>query len=141
MTNVSLVVKILATNNDGKVLVLQRSKDDEHAPGRVDLPGGGVDRGESFEAAMKRELFEEAGLHVDVADLQPVYTFTKLDSNSGDVIIRLMYVVKVGDQQVRLSHEHSSFMWQTIEEVEALFEGLSWGEAIEFALKNQLLNA
>jgi len=40
------------------------------------LPGGGVDRGETFEQAIKRELIEETGYEVDTIDLFGVYQNT-----------------------------------------------------------------
>lgn len=51
-------------NEQGFILILQRSKDDTSNPGKWCLPGGHVDLGEDFETAAKRELHEESGLFV-----------------------------------------------------------------------------
>lgn len=52
---------------DGRLLLIQRA----HAPGagRWSLPGGRVERGEHLAIALAREVLEETGLHVRVAEL------------------------------------------------------------------------
>ncbi|MFJ2203314.1 NUDIX domain-containing protein [Streptomyces violaceusniger] len=64
-----LVNRILRRTS-GSVLLIQR----EWPPyeGAWALPGGHVDRGEPSPWAASRELAEEAGVHVQPADLQPV---------------------------------------------------------------------
>lgn len=57
----SAVAGIL-TDADGRVLFLRRQKDP--GKGKLGLPGGFVDAGESAEDALKREAFEEMNLRV-----------------------------------------------------------------------------
>ena len=47
-----------------RVLVEKRRDDDEADPGLVMLPGGHVERGESLEQGLKREMQEELGIRV-----------------------------------------------------------------------------
>ena len=56
---------------DPPVRVLLQRRDDN---GRWGLPGGGVDPGESVEAAVRREVREETGLHVEPVRLIGVYS-------------------------------------------------------------------
>lgn len=45
-----------------KILLLKRSGDSSFLPGKWCLPGGKLERGESFKIAANRELYEETGL-------------------------------------------------------------------------------
>ena len=50
---------------DGKLLIAQRPGD-KHMGGRWEFPGGKIEKGESPEAALRRELSEELGIEVKV---------------------------------------------------------------------------
>jgi 8-oxo-dGTP pyrophosphatase MutT (NUDIX family) len=57
------VVVGVVTDGD-KFLVERRGLDETLDPGVVCLPGGHVDKGESYEKALKREMLEELGIAV-----------------------------------------------------------------------------
>jgi 8-oxo-dGTP diphosphatase len=58
---------------DGKLLCQRPSWDRT----KFCLPGGGMEKGESFEEALKREFLEETGFRIKVLS-QPVFTETRL---------------------------------------------------------------
>ncbi len=134
-----ILAKTLVVNSDGQALVLRRSASDEDNPGRVDFPGGGVDAGEAYAATAARELEEEAGLHVAETDLRLVYAFTKYESEKDKIIMRLLYVTRVKNTDVKLSHEHDAYWWYPIESLREVFSDTSWAPAIDFVLEHDLL--
>lgn len=58
----------------GEVLIGKRSADRASYPGVWDVVGGHVEEGESLEAAARRELREELGIEIEIADLVLVDT-------------------------------------------------------------------
>lgn len=68
----SAAAVMVVLSHEGEVAFIVRGR--EPGYGKLDLPGGFVDPGESAEQALKREVFEEMGVHLDV--------FTYLGSGS-----------------------------------------------------------
>lgn len=60
--NASAAVAALVTNGEGKLMLVTRGIEPDY--GKLDLPGGFVDPGETVEQAVYRELKEELGLKV-----------------------------------------------------------------------------
>lgn len=60
-------VYVVLFNNKGQILLQKRSKHKDTSPGFYTASASGhVSRGESYEAAAKRELFEELGIQIDL---------------------------------------------------------------------------
>src|SRR6266568_1181610 len=60
--NVRIAAKILNTSQE--VLLIKRSPKDNYS-GVWEIPGGAVERGETLEQALAREVLEETGLKVE----------------------------------------------------------------------------
>ena len=61
------IVVAAIIRRDGKLLITRRF-DNVHLPGLWEFPGGKVEAGESLQAALEREIDEEIGVHIRVAD-------------------------------------------------------------------------
>jgi len=101
-------VRVIIKNNQGKILILKRNSIDFNYPNLWDVPGGGVDNGESLYEAAEREAKEECGLEINIEEnyfndfYHPekkihIYGF-KADLISGEIL---------------LSEEHTEFKWIT----------------------------
>jgi 8-oxo-dGTP pyrophosphatase MutT (NUDIX family) len=54
-------VKCIVERSDGKILFIKNT----YGKGNWNLPGGRIDRGESSEEAVRREVLEEVGIRLD----------------------------------------------------------------------------
>ena len=84
----------------GDRMLLTRISAKGYPVGQWNLPGGGVDHGESPHDAVRRELFEEAGLKAVTAKLVDVSSIHVIDLGRNDAYedyhgIALLYVVTV----------------------------------------------
>ena len=70
-TSLLVVVAAALIDHDGHVLMQRRPPGKAHAD-LWEFPGGKVERGETPKRALVRELREELGIEVDVADVIPL---------------------------------------------------------------------
>ncbi len=95
---------------DGRFLLIQRSPSSRFDPGRWELPGGKIDHGEDLVEAVKREVREEVGIEISVGRPIKTWHFFKDPFWVTGVTFLCDYV----SGEVRLSREHSAFVWTDI---------------------------
>ena len=83
--------------------------------GKLDFPGGRVKCGETHREALIRETVEETGLTVCIQEPAFEWSFFK---RSGRLIAGITYLCLYIGGQVRLSHEHSSCYWSTLDRID-----------------------
>ena len=109
--------KAILVNQEGKILLLRDTGKLDHVGygGKWDFPGGRMDRGETPQEGLLRELQEEVGLTPQ--DLQiDVPIHVGLWGVGGDVlnnpIVGIFYLVRlIGNPEIRLSDEHTELRW------------------------------
>lgn len=131
------VAKSLIINPDGDVLLLTRSGTDNHKPGRLDLPGGGIDACEDFAVAASREVYEESGIQIPSSQYKLMYTGTGQDYE-GESVNRMFFIAHSRTPDVRLSNEHSAYQWVSLDEAITLFDHPFYGPAMRFVRDNNL---
>lgn len=103
---------------DNKILLLKRVKPSTDGLGFWELPGGGLEYGETPNQALIRELKEETGL--DIVIIKPAYTFTKIREDYQTVGIGFLCIPK--NDHVRISDEHTDYCFVTIEKAKELLD-------------------
>lgn len=103
----------------GKVLILQRNKNEDVYPGMWELPSGKREPLEPSEDSLIREVKEESGLDVKVVMPFSVfdYQIEKKDETRDSTQINFL-VAPVGKDEVVLSEEHQAFAWITGDEID-----------------------
>jgi 8-oxo-dGTP pyrophosphatase MutT (NUDIX family) len=110
-TALRVSVNALILNEGGQVL-LQRRADN----GYWNLPGGGLELGESLEAALHREVMEETGLTVRALRLVGVYSdpaITTMAYPDGRVLqyVTALFESCVLSGELQLDHESLELGW------------------------------
>ncbi len=92
-------VKALILDDQGRFLLVK------DIAGLWELPGGGLDHGESVEQGLKREIREEMGLELTYIADTPSYFFTVFDTHTDDWICNAVYETEVKNLNVTLTDE------------------------------------
>lgn len=108
--NASAAVAALIFDDRGRLLVTRRAVDPDK--GKLDLPGGFIDPGETAEEAVRRELKEELGITVSelhyLTSASNEYLFSGLSVFTTDLAFR---VVPISIEVMTASDDISSFEW------------------------------
>jgi 8-oxo-dGTP diphosphatase len=112
---ISVVAKI--SDGNGNILLIKRTSKENYG-GIWELPGGGVEKGEVLENALKRETKEETGLTVKkIVRYAGYFDFHNIETGKNKRKF-CFEILTIGE--VSISHEHELFKWFTQEEIKKL---------------------
>lgn len=131
----SITLFVLAIiKKDNKFLLTKRLEIDAEDPkefqGMYQLPGGGVNFGETIETAIKREIKEETRLDIKVISVVP-YVINSIRKKWHGVGIVLNCELTDTKQKIKLNEESNDCGWFTFEEIMNLEVLPSGKEAIK----------
>ncbi|MCB9805539.1 NUDIX hydrolase [Candidatus Nomurabacteria bacterium] len=109
--------KCFFKNKEGKILLMRISDTCQKLPGWWDIPGGRIEKHESTEEGLKRELKEETGIDFEkdfkIVDVQDI--FPKVDNRH---VIRLSFMAEMDEGlEIMLSSEHNELGWFSVDEI------------------------
>lgn len=134
------IAKTVLIDGSSRVLLLKRSLTDGARPGEWDFPGGGVDEGEDVMQAATREIFEEAGINIELKQLSLIYTGTIFVDQYNETHHRLLFVARVQSPKIALSAEHTSYRWFPVEDAIAQWPHPFWSVGLRYAVDHDLLH-
>jgi 8-oxo-dGTP diphosphatase len=121
MSHKSIIQKVVLAAvimKDDKILILQRSKDEDIFPNMWELPSGKKEPLETSETSLLREVKEETGL--DIKIIMPFFVFDyqieKPEEIRDSTQINFL-ATPIGNKQIKLSSEHQNFAWIQKDEV------------------------
>jgi 8-oxo-dGTP diphosphatase len=100
-------------NEKDEFLLLRRSENSHSNPGKWDLPGGKLIRGELLEEAVVREVWEETGISIVPGEIAGYATFELPEKK----VIALVYDGGYIIADVKLSHEHIESVWNSLDSI------------------------
>src|SRR5690606_13221999 len=108
-----LAVRVLLSDEDGKILILKRSTESKTNPGKWELPEGEVEQGETWDKAQIREVKEETNLKITLDNVVGA-------SQQNLPLIRAVHIImsgKILEGELNLSSEHEGYAWEFIENI------------------------
>jgi len=113
-----------------KVLLMRRSDSDNH----WECPGGTMEFGEDLHTTLRREIKEETGLE-DICIGKLLYAITFI--NPERQVIGLMYLSHAKSDEIKISHEHTDYIWADKERLIKLL----WGPMLNELIENDVLDS
>ncbi len=106
-----------AIKRDDEYLMVKRSLDDEDCAGFWEMPSGKLEFGESVEQGLQREIFEEVGIDINPFQKQIIgiseYSSEKPEGTKYSVQLNYVIEVPTKDLPIKLSEEHTDYVWAT----------------------------
>jgi 8-oxo-dGTP diphosphatase len=112
----------------GGILLMKRVGSKKYYPGKWENSGGYLNKGETREHAVLRELFEETGLKGKI--IRPGEPFRVMGSDR--IFVVHPFLVEVSTDRVRLNYEHDEFAWIPVED----YKNYDCVDGIEMDYKN-----
>ncbi len=101
-----------------------------------ELPGGRLEKGETPEEAVRREIEEELGLTCAVDSLVDVWVYEVV---TGKEVLIVTYLCRCDSLAVVISDEHLDYKWFPLSEVEHLRMPAGYKNSINKVNKNHVM--
>lgn len=111
------IVEALVFNSKGEILLLKRSKKNSTWVNKWQLPGGKVEKNESFIKAIKREIREESSFVCSKIYLRKVFCFKHTFRKKEECVLLKVYSCKLNKNPIALSEDHSSFKFVNLKKI------------------------
>ena len=111
-----LTVRGIIKNDNDEILIVKRHPKSRTDPEMWELPGGKVESGEFFTDALVREIKEETNLDVKVGDFCEAVQNDYMHKRTVQI---MMYLIDATGE-VRISDEHTDWMWADLEKIKSL---------------------
>lgn len=106
-------------NENGKALLLKRASGRPTIMGKYELPGGKLAYGEQPEDALRRYLHDDAGLHVQAAQLFDAVTYIDHDDREIQYGVITYLVTLAADRHaIKLSGNYSKYKWHSMSSIQ-----------------------
>lgn len=105
-----LIVHTLIANEQGEILILQRSKKNDVLPEFWDIPGGTLEDGEDPAQGAIRETKEETGL--TLSNVQLFFQKSNVDTQKNKQFVTLVFYAYTSGAEIVINlEEHDAYTW------------------------------
>ena len=107
-------------DKDGRLFITQRGEKAKNERGKWEIPGGGVEFGETFKQAIIREIKEEVGVEIKVVELLGICDHIIPDEKQHWVSPTYICTITKGTPKIVEPEKCAAIGWFTLEEAETL---------------------
>ncbi|PIR38941.1 MAG: DNA mismatch repair protein MutT [Candidatus Zambryskibacteria bacterium CG10_big_fil_rev_8_21_14_0_10_42_12] len=105
-----LIVHTVISNDQGEVLIIQRSKKNDVLPEYWDIPGGTLEDGEDPSQGAMRETKEETGL--GISDVKLFFQKSNVDIKKNKQFVTLVFHTNSSETNIVVNpEEHDAHAW------------------------------
>ena len=104
---------IIENSSTGKILLLKRSEDKDFSAGIWEYITGRLHQFEEPENGLRREVREEAGIEIEIIKPISIFHIFRGERVAENELVGIMYWCKTNTDEVKISKEHSGFIWVT----------------------------
>lgn len=99
---------------ESKILIVQRSSNEETYPDLWEVPSGKKEPLENAIDAVLREVKEETGLSSSIIDIINTFNFSVEKQDEIRDVTQINFLLKINDNcEIKLSEEHQNYAWIT----------------------------
>lgn len=109
---------LILNPDNNKILLIKRSLKKDYAGGIWEYPMGRINQFEEPEDGLRREIYEEVAIKVDLIKPLSVFHIFRGEKIAENELIGVIYYARAKSIDVKLSEEHTEFKW--VEPIEAL---------------------
>lgn len=119
MVAIGAIIELKGTD---KILILKRASQEIHT-GEWETMYGRIDQFEELEDALRREVFEETGLHnLKIKKLQRIWHIFRGEKSEDTEVYGFTFICETEQEEIQLSAEHSTYRWVTQDEALSLIK-------------------
>ena len=106
-----------------KILFGKRFDDEDVYAGFWDIPSGHLEKGETVEQALEREMMEEVGVKIE--EIEHAFDIQEIDPTSKNLYLHHCFFIQKWDGDIRNMGEFERIDWFTFDELRKMKSTLS----------------
>ena len=132
--NLRHVVMDSIIEKEGKILLVKRSQLMDAEPGKLALPGGFLDKNETTQQGILREVLEETGYEAKIKEIFRVVDYPKRKGDLGKQNVSFVYLIEILKKIQEPDHETEEVIWADLNKIDEIKDQIAF-DHFEYMIK------